>query len=218
MRPTQVQDNLNPKYCSKYYFEKFTPSLITLFKFLGDGQVRTKVGEIVNILCPSRKKNMLTKMLLGNYQPFLNEPIVNDNLSSLESKLQLQAECHRKLHSFTTRIEHFKPHSTFVQIFTHTNLSAIIEQDGTLIWEGTTPKLGEKIQFENEPCRPKQVRLFIMSHVPAPDIFWQAITSCKILSNFPKILNKAAIRQMILTYDIIIMESSSVYTFTSANI
>ena len=221
---SEMQNYADPVNGNYSDVEYYTPSLLAIYKFLEDGPTRTKVEEILIMLCPfGRQENafVIIRLLLWNDHPFvklMEGYFSSDKLSSCEVSLHLQAEWNRKMYSIGhTYYGGFQPHYDIIHIYEHTFLSAIIEQDDTLKWETTTPILGIEIIFRNKPgLHPKQVRLFIINQVPTPDSFWQAIYSCASLSSFQKLLTKSEIKQTILSYGITILESSSFYRFTSA--
>ena len=212
---SEVQLYTDPVHPSRFDVEYLTPSILTLFKLLEDGPIRAKVMEILTLMLPLGREPFLpTRMLLGDDHPFLRETFSDEDCSSKQSDLKLQDECQRKVYSIGNTCINSYSNSAFIKIYTHTNLSALVEQNNTLKWEGTNPRLGDDIRFSNQPTPPpRQVRLFIISQLPIPDIFWKAITNCTSMQLFQELMTKVAIRQMILSYGITILESSSTYDF-----
>ena len=220
----EVKKYADPELYSYLNMEDYNPSLFTLYKMLEDGPIRRKVDEIVAIVC--RYSYLDARMLLGDYHPLVRstEKSFSDaERSSRETLLNCQGDCHRKVYAIGNRCiygyenSRLNPYNAgFIRIHLHTVtiLSAIIEQDNTLKWEGTTPTLVEKICFSNDPSPPlEQVRLFIINQLPTPGTFqfWNDITSCTSILKFRELMTQAAIRQIILTYGITILESSSLY-------
>ena len=181
---TEVRKDLDPKFGGSTNMDEFNPSLYTLFKMLDDGPVREKVEEIVKILCPH--DIILVRMFLGDDHPIVlstEKTFTDKERSNIETVLNFQADCHHKIYSIGSRyISRSDP--GFIHMHFNTTLSAIIEQDIILKWEGTMPTKGKEIYISNDPSpHPKQVRLFIISQLPTPKGFWQAITSCAKQSN-----------------------------------
>ena len=209
-------------YLSYSKSDLYTPSLLTLFKFLDDGPIRKKVEEIIISMLPIGSTNYLnSRMLLGDDQQFVKsveKKFAKGKLSTCEASLHRQAQWNRKVYSIGDAwITSYETHDAFIQIYKHTHMSAIIEQGETLKWTSSTLYSGDALCITNETDpNPKQVRLFILCQLPAPDIFWQAVTSCKNLPMFQDLMTKSAIKQMILSYDITILESSSSYISTPA--
>ena len=190
------------------------PNLITLFKLLDDGLVRKKVEEIITVSCPTTEEIFLTtRLLLGDDHPLVKAR--EDKLSegerlSYDVLFRLQIECQRKVYSIGyTFIFSFRARFAFILIPQCTKLSAKIEADSTLTWERPTSDFG-RIEIFNRP-ESSPLYLLIFSQVPAPAIFWQTIASCTSLPRFQKVISRLAMRQMILTYGITIMEDCSHY-------
>ena len=218
---SEVQNLADPAFYFPTDVRHYTASLVTIYKVLEDGLIRTKVEEILTMMCPNRIQTLFNiRMLLWNDHPFvklMEAFFPADQLSSYEASLQRQADWNRKVYSIGhTYIDGTTSELIYINEFTF--LSANIEEDGILKWEATTPILGDEILFGNEPgLYPKQVRLFVISQIPVPLWFWQAVTSCRSLLKFQKLLTEPVIRYMILTYGITILESSSSYVLTSAH-
>ena len=161
-------------------------------------------------------------MLLGDDQQFVKsveKKFVKGKLSTCEASLHRQAQWNRKVYSIGDAwITSYETHDAFIQIYKHTHMNAIIEQDQALKWTSSMLYFGDGLCITNETDpNPKQVRLFIICQLPAPDTFWQVITSCKNLPMFQELMTRSAIKQMILSYDITILESSSSYISTPAS-
>ena len=220
---TQVQYCISLA-CSFYSDHKmFTPSLLTLVKMLDDGPIRTKVEEIVAKMYPMLDDQSYTdcRMFLKDDHSVvkqMKEKIRKEHIPS-DISLDTQSKCDREMHSmgFSCWINAYAESSNFFGIGKHYHLSAIIEENKALRFEGTTPKLCNSIYFSNKSSRhPKQICLFIISELPAPAIFWERVTSCKSLSVFKEILKDPIVRMTILTYGITILESSSVHKLEPA--
>ena len=155
------------------------------------------------------------RLLLGVDHPLKEKVLSKASMGQYESELQHLSEWHRKVYSiggYAGTSGNEANSAEFILVQKHTYLSAIVQQDNNLEWEGRTPNYGKDIRIFNKPsCHHRQVRLFIMSQIPAPSIFWQSITSCASLPMFQELLTEPLVRQMILTYGIVILESSSIY-------
>ena len=213
---TQLQQNTDPAHCSPFDMEYFTAPLITLLKFLDVGPIRTKVEEMLSIMCLSIKTNIFlnTRMILGKEHPFVQKiegNYSNEAQTSLEALLHHQTECQRKIYS--TGYAWINGYGSLEEFFpimdTQTLLSAIILQESTLDWK-PKPFMGISICFKNKPGPlHKPVRLFIFSKLPEPAEFWQTIRLCTSLPMFQNVMTKPEIQQMLLTYGITILQDSS---------
>ena len=222
---SEVQKYADPEIHSSFDMDHYNPTLFTLYNLLDDGPIRKKVEVIVEMVCHYSTKSYLSaRMLLGDDHSILRATERNfseEERSLRENLYNCQVDCHRKVYSIGNRCINgyansiLYPHNNgFIQIYMNTTLSAIIGQDDTLKWEGTTPTLGKEIYFFNDPS-PHPKRLFIINQslAPAPLQFWQDITSCTSITKFREIMEKPAIRQIVLTYGLTILESSSIYEF-----
>ena len=222
---TEVQKYADPETHSSSDMDNYNPTLFTLYKMLDDGPIRRKVEEIVEMVCHYSISSYLSaRMILGDDHSIVRateEKFSDEERSLRETLFTCQAECHRKVYSIGNRCINghansrvYPQNNGFIQIYMNTTLSAVVEQDNTLKWEGTTPALGQEIIFSNDPS-PHPKRLFIINQLlaPIPLQFWQDITSCTSITQFQEIMKKPVIRQIILTYGLTILESSSIYEF-----
>ena len=224
---TEVQKFTGPEFLTSFDIQDYNRSLFTLFKMLDDGPIRKVLEEIVKVVCPY--SSLSARLILGDDHSIVRsseETISNEKRTLLKTLFDCQAECHRKVYTICKKCIHgyansrLDPNTSgFITIYINSTLSAIILPGKILKWEGTAPTLGKEINFSNNPSpHPRQVRLFIISQLPGPVPlqFWQDITSCTTIVTFQKILEKPATRQIILTYGITILESSSIYNFNPA--
>ena len=195
----------------------YFPTLLTLLKTLDDGLIRSKVKEIAEKVKPRESDFIFSRLILG-----IDNPIVK----SLEGKLSTaeyarfdalwphQIACGRKVHSMNNN-SMFSCDPIGILLYFHypTYTSALIKEDNTLEWEGTSNfAVVEQIKCSNEPGpQPKQLCLFIISQLSPPSAFWKEVTSCTNMAEFNKCLEKPLTRIWILTYEISILESSSIY-------
>ena len=200
------------------YTKSYTAPLINLFKLLDDGPIRTEIEEII-----TEKIKETTEfphlahstMLLGVDHPFIKA--MEKKLSHLDVALtrpllQRQMSFKRKIHSMGNIDSLFYFSGIFTYFPYYEVVTAVIESNDALKWnERKKPMLENKFKFHNamDQNRPEQRRLFIISQLPVPKDFWENLVSCTTLPQFLKSLENQPTRLMLLTYGIIILETSS---------
>ena len=214
---SEVERNFKPIIFHQFQDHYYFPTLLTLIKTLGEGLIRLKVKEIADKSQPKKDFFITGRLFLE-----LDHPVVQ----SLEAKLSAarytrfnalwshQIACDRKVHSMNNNsMISCDPISTLLYFHYPTYTSALLKEDNTLEWDGTSNfEFVEQINFSNEPGpQPKQLRLFILSQLKPPAAMWKEFTSCTSMTEFVKCLEKPMIRTWILTYEISILESSSIY-------
>ena len=200
-----------------YYFsstyEVYFSSLLTLLKFLDDDNpIRSDIETIAAIMYVNGEKTCVeSRLTLGANHPFvlsMEKDASKEKLALCDTQMQTQIKCRRKLHSlgygwnlFFDRDKMFLGKNKLPHL-----LWAIVKEDD-LEWEMNDPLLADINYFENSD----QSRLFILSMLRPPSTFCESVTSCTSLKDFQKLLQRSAIRRMILTYGITILESSFLY-------
>ena len=200
-------------------------ALLTLIKLLDeDSPIRLKLETIAAKMYTADVKTCAeSRLILGPNHPLvlsMEKSTPKEKLDLCNSQMQLQFKCGRKVHSFCgdDSIFIFDPHGDFL---TKNKLSyllrAKIEKDN-LEWEMKKPMVARLIYFKNKPGKdPAQNRLFIISKLRPPAAFCEIVLSFKSILEFRVLLGVSKMRQMILTYGITILESSSSYGVNETN-
>ena len=200
--------------------EKFATSLLTAFKFLDDGSIRTMVGEIITKI--AQESIDIDGFVLANSMMLLeadhsflvttaeefSDDDADDEIDSHYNTLDEEMNLDRKFHSIGNM---GKPGIMSTCFPYHELVIALIEPDDSLKWE-----VRQKAQFGKcfELCNvidpnSKQRRLFIINQLPVPQDFLKECSSCTSLPEFLKYLENLTTRRMILTFGIIILENNS---------
>ena len=198
------------------FYHKF----LTLLKMLDDNLIRSKVEELAAQMYNEDTGGhglifTTTRHFLGVEHPFVKSMEKNIPAAkwvSYNVLWQIHLECDYKIHSMSS--EMIFDGSTFFYIGNPTFLSACIEANNSLKWEMAVTTSKKKIKFSSTPSsQPRQIRLFVISTCPQPPAaFWEEMRSCSDIPMFQKTLKSPLIRRMILTYEITILECSSIYT------
>ena len=201
-----VQHYAEEPHCKYVESEEYTTALITLFKFLDDGPIRSKVGEIITKITNEAVmifEHVGSIMLLGFDHPFIKAM----KEKNLEQQFDLigQLNFPHKTHSMGNIKTVCFLSDTDVPY--HKAVRASIEPDDTLTWEGEKEaKLENKILKIGVVDDPQ--RLLIFSEIPVPNDFWEKLVSCTTMPEFLIYLESPTTRRMILTYGIIILETN----------
>lgn len=200
---------------SASYLSAFFPSLITLFKFLDDGPIRTKVEEILTDLCYSGEEDFLNSiMILGADHPFvgvLRKNVSDYYIEKYELVLRVHNDYDCKFHAMSIQLIDgymILGSGTLKHFSEYAYSSAIIHQDDTLKWERMVCA-NDRSAFETENDPNKQARLYIFSKLKAPTVMRKVLSSCKSLPEFLNTLKSVMIIRMIFTYSMSIFESTS---------
>ena len=194
-------------------------SLLTLIKLLDDDSpIRLKLETIAAGMYTAKDRTCPeSRLILGPNHPLvlsMEESASKEKLDLCDTQMQLQNKCGRRIHSLCRdkTIMIFTPDLNFLTIYLRTTLLSAKIKDDDLKWEMNGPIVSRGICFENQPGKdPVQNRLFILSALRPPTAFWDRVLSCKSISEFRMLLEVSKMRQLILTYGITILESSSLY-------
>ena len=208
--------------CSKIFHSKRRTSLyflLNLLKFIDSSIIREKVKTIITSLYNSSRKcvyGLYCRLVLGPEDPFL---------AVLEKKLPEQVPVH-----LARRLNDLYPGCYFIfyskgQIFhlprrfdvsdcmnNYLFIRADIINDDILQWKDDFSSW-KNITFACTYFPSSS--LFIVCEKSPPSIFWAKIKLCKNLKEFKELLMITEVKQLILSYDITVMESNIQFTITS---
>lgn len=193
--------------------------LLTTIKLLdADSSIRLELETIAaKMYAKGENACAESRLILGPSHPFvltMEKSVSKEKLGLCEAQMQSQFMCGRKLHSLggPDSIISFELDQYFITRHSPTHLLRAIIKEGEFEWKEKVPTAASDMYFDNKPSKdPKDFHLFIVSRLRPPPAFCEEVTSCTSLKDFLKLLKDSTIRQMILTYGITILESSSIF-------
>ena len=188
-------------------------SLLTVMKLFDEGPIWTKAREITTTLVKEdyQKLGPILELTMGS-DDALEESIELDVKKGADwnAKLGVQSALKRKVHSLAF-LPCLNPADFFILTFGTFSLKADISTGGALEWESTQASKKEMIALCNQRKVNSQMQLLIMSKMEPPASLFEEITSCASLSKFYELLKKPAIKQMILSYGVTILETENLF-------
>ena len=216
---THLQHSLSDTAADQSKLEYYRSSLVTLIKFLDNGPIRDKVMEILTIVCSLGRHDFVnSRMILGADHPFIKSIEENSiiekkpeyQLAKYEQQLQ-EEQYKRKLYSMVISSQcDYTAENKFAALVVKSQLIALVNNnDGTLKWTEQVRNIPQQTTFFNVKTR-KGHYLFICSPLIVPAALWEELTSFTNLSMLQTALKNKRFIRMIFTYELSIIESSSV--------
>ena len=210
---THLQHSLSDTAADQSKLEYYRSSLVTLIKFLDNGPIRDKVMEILTKVCSLGRHDFVnSRMILGADDPFIKRFEEKSEFQLAKYEQQVQEEQYkRKLYSMVISSPcDYKAKNEYAALVVKSQLIAVVDtKDGTLKWTEQVRNTTQKTTFYNIKTV-KGHYLFICSPLIVPAALWQELTSFTNLSMLQAALKNKRFIRMIFTYELSIIESSSV--------